>query len=123
MQQTFKDIQPAGIVKAYVPIRKLKPKEIANHLWTEFGKDTVNVMAAGARTLAMLWDSAWKEGGAKPKVASAGEIKQSAFKKLYINPDFLHSYKLDEIAAVLKGHPKAPSKPSVHQRRVISKAS
>lgn len=106
MQQTFKDIQPADIVKAYVPIRKNKSKEIAGHLWDQFGEDTVKVMAAGARTLAMLWDSAWKEGKAKPKIAKARTISPGALKKLYINPDFLHSYKLDEIGPVLKGHPK-----------------
>ncbi|HEY4676745.1 MAG TPA: hypothetical protein VIJ01_06270, partial [Candidatus Angelobacter sp.] len=63
MQKTFMAIKPVDIVNAYVPIKKLKPKEIADHLWAGFGKDTINVMAEGARTLSMLWDSAWKDGG------------------------------------------------------------
>ncbi|MFI5103345.1 MAG: hypothetical protein ACHP79_00350, partial [Terriglobales bacterium] len=107
MQQTFQVIKPADIVKAYVPIKKLKPREIADHLWKQFGKGTINVMADGARTLSMLWDSAWKEGGGTASMASKGAITQTAFKNLYTNPKFLESLTLAQIGPVLKS--KAPA--------------
>jgi|HubBroStandDraft_6_1064221.scaffolds.fasta_scaffold00142_8 hypothetical protein len=103
MQQTFKAIQPAQIVKAYVPIKKLKPKDVADHLWSQFGSATVNVMADGARTLSMLWDSAWKEGGGTASMAGKGKISQAALKKLYIQPKFLESFTLAQIQPVLTG--------------------
>ena len=112
MQETFATIQPKDIVKAYVPIKKLKPKEIADHLWTQFGQDTIQVMADGARTLAMLWESAWAEGGGTAKLANAGKnIKPSAFKSLYIQPNFLPSLTLAQIKPVLSGR-SAPAKPA-----------
>jgi len=107
MQETFKAIEPADIVDAYVPIKKLKPREVAGHLWAQFGKATINVMADGARTLAMLWDSAWKEGGGTANMAAKSIIKQSAFKNLYTNPKFLESFTLAEIGTVLTGKPPA----------------
>jgi hypothetical protein len=112
MQATFKAIKPIDIVNAYVPIKKLKPREIADHLWAQFGKATTSVMADGARTLAMLWDSAWKEGGGTAKMAARRPIRQAAFKKLYTKPKFLESFNLAEIGKVLKGKPLAVSKPT-----------
>lgn len=108
MQQTFKAIQPADIVKAYVPIKKLKPKEVADHLWSQFGRATIGVMADGARTLAMLWDSAWKEGGGTASTANKGKISQTALKNLYIRPKFLESFPLAQIQPSLAGKAAPP---------------
>jgi hypothetical protein len=103
MQQTFKAIQPAQIVRAYVPIKKLKPRDVADHLWEQFGTATVNVMADGARTLAVLWDSAWKEGGGTAAMAGKGKISQRSLKSLYTQPKFLESFTLAQIHTVLRG--------------------
>jgi hypothetical protein len=122
MQQTFATIQPKDIVKAYVPIKKLKPKEGADHLWTQFGQETIQVMADGARTLAMLWESAWAEGGGTAKLANAGKnIKPSAFKSLYIQPSFLPSFTLAQIKPALSG--KAAAKPARPARAKVKRAS
>lgn len=102
MSQTFNVIEPAEIVKAFVPIRKMKPKQVADKLWNKFGPDTEKVLAKGAKTLAMLWDSAWKEGGGDASLAGKGEIPSDDLKKLYINPSFLKSYTLAQIGPALK---------------------
>jgi hypothetical protein len=126
MQQTFKLIQPSELIKAYVPIKKLKPKDVADHLWSEFGTATVSVMADGARTLAMLWDSAWKEGGGAGSTAQKGKISQTALKNLYTQRTFLESYTLAAIQAVLigkgsgSGSPK-PREPKKTPRAVSSR--
>jgi hypothetical protein len=120
MQETFDTIQPLDIVNAYVPIKKLKPKEVADQLWKKFGQDTVKVMANGARTLSMLWDSAWKEGGGTAKVAKAGKISPGAFKKLYIRPDFMHSFTLAQIKPALSA---AANGSSGHAKNAAKKKS
>lgn len=112
MQETFKTIKPADIVKAYVPIKKLKPKDVADKLWTDFGADTVNVMADGAATLAMLWDSAWKEGSGSAGMVPKNAISPSAFKTLYIQPKFLESFTLAQIGPVLTGKKPAAASTS-----------
>jgi hypothetical protein len=101
MQQTFNQIQPKAIVDAFVKVRDLKPRDQADHLWQEFGERTVQVMASGARTLAMLWDSAWQEGGATAALGRTGEINQTEFINLYTKPDFLPSCTLVQIGSVL----------------------
>src|ERR1019366_4997810 len=101
MQQTFAAIQPAQIIKAFVPIKKLPAKDVAAHLWSQFGTATINLMADGARILSMLWDSAWNEGGGTSSMAGTGKISQAALKKLYIQPKFLESFTLAQIEPVL----------------------
>jgi hypothetical protein len=76
---------------------------VADHLWKLFGAATVNVMADGARTLAMLWDSAWKEGGGTAAMAGKGKISESNLKNLYTQPKFLESFTLAQIQTVLSG--------------------
>jgi hypothetical protein len=119
MQQTFQAIQPPKIVKAYVAIKKLKPKDVADHLWSQFGSATVNVMADGSRMLAMLWDSAWKEGGGTTAMVAKAKITSAALKNLYIQPKFLESFNLAQIGSVLSakspGSPKTSNKSAKRQ--------
>jgi hypothetical protein len=104
MQRTFDAIEPKDIVVEYQKHLDLEdtPKPTADALWQEFGTRTCRNMADGARTLAMLWESAWREGGG----ASAEEGNEHAFPEtmldgLYRNQEFVPSLVLDKVGAVL----------------------
>src|SRR5262249_32611388 len=77
MQQTFETIEPKAIVDEYMKHKDAaeKPKPIADALWERFGKKTISVMSDGCRCLAMLWESAWTEGGGE----KAAEGTETAF--------------------------------------------
>jgi hypothetical protein len=68
-----------------------KPKPIANALWQSFNTQTVQVMANSCRYLAMLWESAWKEGGGKAKATAGPPIPKAKLIGLYSKKPFLES--------------------------------
>jgi hypothetical protein len=107
MRDTFAAIQPSAIVKAYLPLKVSgqKPQDISDALWAKFGEATIAVMADGARCLAMLWESAWLEGGAPSRVPVT-PFRPSELARLYQRESFLPSYTLKTIGAVLDGAPK-----------------
>jgi hypothetical protein len=72
-------------------------------LWDAFGADTIKVIADGARTLAMLWASAWAEGKGDTRVPAAALKAQpkADLRTLYLDTGFVPSLTLDEIGAVL----------------------
>jgi hypothetical protein len=63
-------------------------------LWDAFADETGEVMALGARTLAMIWDSAWKQGGGR---TDSGRRKPADLRALYENANFVRSVTVDEI--------------------------
>jgi len=95
MDRTFQDLMPPQIIKVF--------NDEAD-LWTKFGDKTVDLMAAGALTLAMIWDSAWKQGHGKTKISSAdlGPLDPKELAKLYLDPDFVPSKTIDQIGSLLK---------------------
>ncbi len=96
MNRTFRNVTPPQIIKAF--------NDEAD-LWTKFGARTVDLMAAGTLALAMLWESAWKQGHGNTKIASAdlGPADQKELAKLYLHdPDFVPSKTIDQIGALLK---------------------
>jgi len=72
-------------------------------LWEEFGDDTIQVIAMGVRTLAVLWASAWKQGKGETKVPASAltAVTKAKLKALYENRDFAPSVHLDEIGVIL----------------------
>jgi hypothetical protein len=68
-------------------------------LWSELQSETGAVMSLGVRTLAMIWDAAWKAGGGK---GNPGRINPDALRKHYEDPDFMRSVTIDEIEAELR---------------------
>jgi len=53
--------------------------------------------------LAMVWKSAWKQGG-NPSIPGIGKIKTSVLRNIYIDQtNFVPSLDLDHIGSVLKG--------------------
>lgn len=65
-------------------------------MWDVLGKKTMDCMADGCKTLAMLWSSAWSQAGASPPAATAAN--RDTLKGLYMNPDFGPSVYLTEYA-------------------------
>jgi len=63
-------------------------------LWAGTGTQTGQIMALGARTLAMLWEAAWAAGGGN---ANAGVQTQADLRKLYEDTNFLRSVTVNGI--------------------------
>ena len=71
-------------------------------MWDELGDETTEVMALGARYLAMLWESAWIAGdGQKIAPAKLKELDEDDVRQRYIDKDFVPSLAIDEIETVL----------------------
>jgi hypothetical protein len=94
MRETFETLSPAKIIEAYVDDKDL---------WEEFQKQTVRLIVRGALTLAVLWESAWKEGlqGREVEDGALEAVSMEDLTDLYQDPDFLPSMTLDELAKVL----------------------
>src|SRR3984957_3716538 len=69
MQRPTQAIPPADIASVFAA--HPGPDQTAQ-LWNTFGAATVKRLADGAKTLAMLWTAAWREGG---ETIDAAEIQ------------------------------------------------
>jgi hypothetical protein len=96
MRRTFHQIQPADLVDAFI-----KNKD----LWKLFGKDTVEVIAGGVRTLRAIWQGAWNAGGGDNQVAvaSMGAADHQDLIPLYLCKTWMPSMSLATIGQVLTG--------------------
>jgi len=71
-------------------------------LWDHFGNQTAAVMVEGARTLAMIWESAWTQGnGAAIDNSKLKALSRPALRNRYIDSDFVPSVTLGEIGSHL----------------------
>jgi len=96
-------IPPKDIVTAYATIQANHQRSQASTLlWQQFGPKTVQVIADGCRTLAMLWDSAWAEGiaqrGQSIPAADIRTYAPSELQPIYEDQSFLPSVALGQIA-------------------------
>src|SRR5438045_8733516 len=96
MKDTFDTIQPKDIVDKFVTVKDQKPRQIAEALWDKFGDDTIEVISEGCRFLAMIWDSAWNEGGGH--LNQLDEILEDTLIKIYEKKPFFPSMLLAKIA-------------------------
>lgn len=91
MDRTVKRIDPAYLCQVWV--------DTDGHvapMWDTLGKKTLDCIADGCKTLAMLWSSAWRESGTA--IPSAQPIDRKALNKLYRTEDFARSLYLTEYA-------------------------
>jgi hypothetical protein len=93
MQRVAQRLPPEEICDAYVRSHR------ARDLWEALGEQTIQCMAEGCRTLAMLWSSAWSEAGAAAPTASGAD--KARLRAMYSDPDFAPSLYLPELADVL----------------------
>jgi hypothetical protein len=108
MDRAAKAIPPRALVDAYIAAGGGTSRATRDALWAQFGQATIGVMADGARVLAMLWDSAWQQGGAIAGAAAA--IPQRDLQALYEQADFVPSLDLDHIGPALSAAPPAASR-------------
>jgi hypothetical protein len=99
MMRARTTIPPKSIVKKYGAILDAGDRHKAPGLmWQKFGSDTIQVMADGCNTLAMIWESAWVEGnGGKIPKTKLKKISTQKLRSLYEDQDFIPSVPLGQI--------------------------
>jgi hypothetical protein len=99
MRRAQHRIKPLDVVEAYAElVNNSRANEAKTVLWEKFGRDTIAVMADGYRTLAMLWESAWVEGGGQNIPQAELRVQSpSRLKAMYERQSFAPSVILDEI--------------------------
>jgi hypothetical protein len=98
MRTAFETIKVDDILATYVQDEK--------KMWDEFGQKTVELLAEGARALAMIWESAWKTPG--NTIKALGAIPFEALVAIYEDKSWAPSMTLDEIGVVI-GESSAPA--------------
>lgn len=89
MQKTFENLSPKAIVDAFAA---------GEDLWERFGDATIATCVEGARTLAMLWESAWAEGNGDDIAASELTARdKDDLVTLYSNKSFIPSRTLKQL--------------------------
>lgn len=119
MQQTFAQIPPVTLADFYDDLldQNLKKSKRLDKLWERFGDDTIAVISNGCLHLAMLWESAFKEGKGDSKITNLTASVQDDLVALYANRKFCESFLLTEIADHLNGLPASARK------RIVKKAA
>jgi hypothetical protein len=104
MQSTFDAINPKDIVDAYDDgLRSEMSKgDLLSMLWNKFGDKTVEVMAEGSKLLALLWESAWREGNGDRAFADVEACDQGDLTDYYDKKTNLTSYRLTQIKPHLR---------------------
>jgi len=100
MSDTFARIPPHDIVKAYLKLSDKKSS--GTELWKAFGKDTMDVMQDGVRTLAILWESAWDLAQAEARKPSGPTLTGKQAMAICARDTFLPSCGIDKIKPYLK---------------------
>jgi hypothetical protein len=106
MDRTATAVNPTALVTAYAATPGGASRAVTGKLWEQFGQATIGILADGALTLAMIWDSAWATGRGNTRIrkAALAPIDPAELQALYqdtLHP-FVPSLDLDAIAAVLK---------------------
>ena len=99
MQRTVKRLPPLVIVDAF---DTHMGSDQMDDMWSELKERTAACMQDGAKTLARIWEAAWRAGGSP--AFDATTFKQEDLTALYKNHDFLPSYTLDQITTDAGGH-------------------
>ena len=80
-----------------------------DHLFDELGDRTIRCMAEGAKELARLWDSAWREGGGEAIGANKlVALSKAQLRQRYERKTFIESLTLREMVAAGIGMPPGP---------------
>ena len=109
MDRTAQRIDPTTLVRAYADTQigstaknPTHNKTVTAALWAQFGDATIANMADGVQTLAMLWQSAWTQGGGEERFQPQDliGIDLDDLRTLY-ESSFVESLDLDHIGDVL----------------------
>lgn len=92
MDETVKRLPPLEVVEVWAGAKGFGKTE---KMWGALGERTIQNIASGCHTLAVLWESAWKVGGGdKISDEALVECDQQALMDLYNNKKFVPSYVL-----------------------------
>jgi hypothetical protein len=94
MREVAKVLPPRKIIDVYEKSFAPDSPPHTQALWGAFADETGQVMALGARTLAMIWDAAWQAGGGS---TNHGSIPPDALRSCYEDSNFLRSVTVDDI--------------------------
>jgi hypothetical protein len=102
MRRTRNRIDPMALVEAYA-VALQGDGDAPEVLWNKFGTATGDSIADGCRVLAMLWESAWREGNGQVIDDDLLEaVPTNELIALYSDQLFVPSLPLDEVARVLR---------------------
>jgi hypothetical protein len=97
MHRTIDRLPPDTLIDAWVTAKHGASHPSGDALWQLVGAPTIDCLADGCRTLAMLWSSAWKE--AQARSPAANPVSVDDLTRLYLDPAFAPStYLPDHIA-------------------------
>jgi len=91
MRRSARRLPPTRICEVYEGLGGGKSKATLQGLWKALGDDTIGCLADGARTLAMLWASAYRQGNA---AAFKNAVSEPSLKKTYQGKQFVASLHL-----------------------------
>lgn len=101
MDYASRTLAPTALCDKYIRLGGGTSAPVVTGLWNAFGKQTADVMGAGARYLAAVWQAALaKSGVALPKKPSV--ISEAKLASIYQDKTFAPSLTLDKIGAALK---------------------
>ena len=96
MRDVARILPPRRLIDVYEKVLATEERSHVQDMWDQLKTETGQVMALGARTLAMIWDAAWEAGGGE---RNAGARDPNALRELYEDSAFMRSVTLDEIEA------------------------
>jgi len=80
-----KTIDPEKILDAYRPVHAKDAGAKGKALWGKFGAKTITLLAAAARHLAFLVESAWLQGKGQEWAIGSAEVDTEAIAKFYLD--------------------------------------
>jgi hypothetical protein len=95
-------LQPMEICDLYESLGANTHVATLDKMWDDLGERTAKAMALGIRYLAMIWESAWEQGGGA-RIADSALVKVDPdnIRELYLNTDFMRSFSLSQIGPAL----------------------
>ena len=93
MQRTVKRLPPLTIVDVF---DANMGRSQVDMLWAKLKDPTAACMQDGAKTLARVWEAAWRAGSGEDQ-AQGGKFDQDDLRKLYENSKFLPAYELQTV--------------------------
>lgn len=100
MQRTVKRLPPMTIVNLFDANMGRGQVET---LWAKLKEPTAACMQDGAKTLARVWEAAWRAGSGEDR-AQGGEFDQDDLRKLYEDPKFLPAFPLQQLTLDANDH-------------------
>lgn len=103
MHDVATTLPPENILEAFVEAGGTNRVAVLDAMYASLATPTAQVMARGARYLALLWESAWL-AGAGASIPAEQLIGQDpmALRSVYVDANFIPSHTLDEMIDVLR---------------------